>query len=142
MTDFQKFKNKNRIGIIVGAVLLAVGLVVCLLGGGILGIVLALFGALALYGTLWTLFEHRNTFCVCGHRFDYETEVAYEEVDKYITPDRKKEITRIEFECSCGECGEEKTFVKKFTSASIDKNGREVRTNVSREIKKLFVYKI
>ena len=147
MTDFQKFKKSVKLGLIAGGVSFGVSLVSFLLSlilpfmalVGILGLVVAV---ILVPCEIWIYFGHKKTFCQCGHRYDFESEVSYSEIETYITPDRKKMITRIEFECSCGLCGEERTFIKKYTAASIDDKGKETHTNVAREIEKMFKYKI
>lgn len=147
MTDFQRFKAYCKKIAIIGAIALGIGVVLgvlaLLLDFGWLFIVAAiptLFGIVALPISVWFRVEHKDAFCKCGHQYDFNSEVGYEEIDNYVTSDGTKRYRRIEFECRCGVCGESKTFTKKFVDAQIEKSGKITQKNVKKDIKNLFVF--
>ena len=73
-----------------------------------------------------TLREKKEKFCSsCKEQYDFENEVAYTELSRNVkrfkynpNSDRKQVAERltykIRFDCTCGKCGNKKSYVKKF----------------------------
>ena len=59
----------------------------------------------------------RNYCKNCGEKYDYESDVSWSKISE--DNDGKKIVATVEFECECGNCGEEVSFIKKFTTAEV-----------------------
>ena len=104
--------------------------------GQIVGVIVFI-GIVAGIVTLTELNRRKTISCAkCKTRFDFETDVTYDEVESIN--DGKSNVAKIEFDCICKQCGANKIFTKKFTIASVDKEGNVKRNNVERNIKKYF----
>ena len=141
MTDFQRFKAYCKKFAIIGAAIGVASIVMLLFGMLLLPALLGFAAIVLLIGSLMFYRSGKKTFCKCGHHYDYETEVAWSQLDSYVSNDSQQRLSRIEFECYCGQCGEKSSFIEKFQTASVDKNGNVRYTNIKESAKKFFVFK-
>lgn len=78
------------------------------------------------------------SFCPnCGKKYDYETDISWEELERNST--EKSVKAKVEFECSCSNCGHVNEFTKEFTVATLDPNGNIKHHNISSLARKYFV---
>ena len=142
MTDFQKFKRTHLISILICVGLFVVALVAFMFvpAPGWVGVVEIAIGLFAIVGVVmlpYDFLRHRVIFCKdCGHKFDYEKEVGYDQRDEVVY--NKKRVATVDFECRCSKCGAAREFSRKFTTAYIDDKGKVHYYNLRKEIKNLF----
>ena len=64
----------------------------------------------------FTIKDLANVTCSCGHKYTKDEDIKWRELSHYWanSNDRAQSLlmVRVEFVCTCSECGEEKTFVK------------------------------
>ena len=143
MTPRKKALMKNTIATIVWFL---IGVVVAVIGvmnadmtdwGGFVAAIGALLIIFALSSGGQTKKRIKRSYCPeCGEKYDYNDDVEYvvsEEIEKNTSIEAV-----VDFECTCGNCGNSTEFTEKFTIASIDKNGNVVYKNLGTEAKKYF----
>ncbi len=143
MTPRKKALRKNTIATIVWFL---IGLAVAIVGvmnadttdwGGFVAAIGALLIIFALSSSAKTKKQIKRSYCPnCGAKYDYNDDVEYQ-VSEEIQKQASIEAV-VEFECTCGNCGNTTEFTEKFTIASIDKNGNVVYKNLGIEAKKYF----
>ena len=116
---------------------------------------LIIYIPLCVGGVFYLYFQEKQkvkrNFCPkCGKRVDYENDVEWaviETDEKSYNPSSgnsssrkmtEKEISTVEFTCTCAECGEETTFTKKFVTAITYDDGTVKEHNVTTLAKKYF----
>lgn len=57
----------------------------------------------------------------CGEKYDYDSDFAWQTLSE--TTNDKCEKTEVQFDICCHNCGKERTFNEKYTTASINKDG-------------------
>ena len=78
------------------------------------------------------------SFCSnCGKKYDYETDISWEELERNSTDKNVK--AKVGFECTCSNCGTVHEFTKEFTIATLDPNGNIKHHNISSLARKYFV---
>lgn len=80
----------------------------------------------------------KRSFCPnCGEKYNYQNDVSWEVSD--VETNDKKQVARVEFECTCHECGHTTEFAEKFVTATIDENGKIRNNNIQDQAKKYFI---
>ena len=80
----------------------------------------------------------KHSFCEqCGYHFNYNDDVAWEEVsretrDKYV-------LSSIEFECHCRNCENIQNFTESFKLVEYTSSGQVKKHNVSTDARKYFI---
>ena len=101
-----------------------------------------LIAGLAAVGiTVWIFFTKliaiNRSFCKnCGTNYNYRTDVDWEETEEFENGNALYSI--VEFECTCPDCGEVRTFTAKFKTAYFDKNGNLIEKNLTTLVKNYF----
>lgn len=57
----------------------------------------------------------------CGEKYDYDSDFSWRTLT--VTTNDKREQTEVQFDVCCHNCGKERTFCDKYTTATIDKDG-------------------
>lgn len=57
----------------------------------------------------------------CGEKYDYDSDFSWKTLT--VTTNDKNETTEVQFDVCCHNCGKERTFYDKYTTATIDKDG-------------------
>ena len=79
----------------------------------------------------------KRSYCEkCGYHYDYEDDIAWEEISRREA--NSKVFADIEFECNCEKCGSVQRFKESFVLAEI-KNGQVKQYSVRNQAKKFFI---
>ena len=110
-------KEKKRIWT-ARLVTLGLGIIFCFVAPEIAAFFLLAFLVYMLIGP-FAIKELKRLFCEnCGEKFDYENDVEWEVVEEISEGNSRTAV--VEFTCTCGKCGDTKSFTKKFKVASYD----------------------
>ena len=130
-----------------------IALLVCMVGIFLVGVALNLIwlGAIAEICVLFAVFpdvvrERKEKFCSsCKQQYDFDNDVAYTTIStesKRLNPKRdphKRQIktiisSKIKFDCTCGNCGQSKSYTKKMPSTYFYDDGTFEDINLREEI--------
>ena len=79
-----------------------------------------------------------NVTCRCGHKYTKDEDIKWRELSHYWSNsnDRAESslMVRVEFVCTCSECGEEKTFVKAIPCGKVTYGARSEDRTKSTEM--------
>ena len=146
MNERQKKLKGAKIGMTVGVILLALGLLfMCLpIPSEIKGfsILFILIGIGVTIGFMTEKKRIMRSYCpACGKKYDYEEDVEWVEGSEEEKDNGKTAslVSTVDFTCTCSNCGNESSFTEKFTVAKRDENGKITRYNLKDLARKYFV---
>ena len=137
LTPLKKALRSNAIGSLVCLVIGAVAAVVALstdtdengavaVIAGFIGLIFILTSLLMI--TIGRVDVKRHYCKYCGEKYDYEADVSWSVVSE--DNNGQKIVATVEFECDCGNCGEQSIFSKKFTTAQVIENKNTGQSSV------------
>lgn len=137
--DKQKLLRGTLIGSIIAIVIIIVGVV--LLETPLLGILVIVGGAALLVNRMQQRAKINRSFCAkCSRHFDYEDDVAWEELKHYTEGEKTVKVkSKVAFKCYCRRCGNVASFNSTFTIATVDSNGNKKEYNIRTLAKKHFI---
>lgn len=82
--------------------------------------------------------KKKQTRCKkCKTAYNFDSDVTYT-VFKQRVPDRNGTNVRVQFNCKCGNCGEEATFIREFPDQRVQPDGKVASINYEEAIKEYF----
>lgn len=131
-------------GVYIGYILSAIVAII----GFVLMSDMPFFGILAILGAILIFAERLSkrakimrSFCAkCSRHFDYEDDVAWEELKHYTEGEKTVRLkSKVAFKCYCRRCGNVASFTATFTIASVDSNGNKKESNIRTLARKHFI---
>ena len=135
-------RKKEIINLIIAFFIMgSISLVVAIVGFAVVSPIMGLIGLIILLGVpVATFYEYRNvnlSYCrKCGEKYDYDCDVEWNVVD--VKCEEKKEETIVSISCTCHNCGVERSFERKYITATIDDKGNEKIKPIEPQIKRCF----
>ncbi len=138
--DKQKLLRGVMIGNIIAAVIVIVGIILAI-DTPLLGILIIVGGGAVFASQAQKKAKINRSFCAkCSRHFDYEDDVAWEELKHYTEGDKTVKLkSKVAFKCYCRRCGNVASFNSTFTIATVDSNGNKKEYNIRTLAKKHFI---
>ncbi len=138
--DKQKLLKGVLIRNIIAALVVILG-IIFLSDMPVFGVLLMVCGCVIFYLAFARRAKIMRSFCAkCSRHFDYEDDVAWEELKHYTEGDKTVKLkSKVAFKCYCRRCGNVASFTSTFTIASVDSNGNKKENNIRTLARRHFI---
>ncbi|MBQ7225633.1 MAG: hypothetical protein IJX02_03415 [Clostridia bacterium] len=150
MNELNKRLRKNKILTLASAALMVLFIVLTLVGLFSENFILAILGFFCFsaflgitYGFIYYKKLIKRSYCPsCGTHYSYDTDISWEEIQRYTKQMTKQEkvIAKVNFDCKCPSCQQSQTFTADFVIYEHNFETNKEKVNNLRDMaKKYFV---